>query len=156
MRATVTDSKARSSSLSSAVPVIVEKVNPWKEPNALNARLVPAYFAASAADLSVDARGDLAKDAETLRAHPDLPIVIEGHCDDSEPGDLADLSRRRAETVLAHLASLGIPKDRMTAREMGAKEPVGAKDDEAARPLNRRVMVLFEPAKAPTAAPAKP
>jgi outer membrane protein OmpA-like peptidoglycan-associated protein len=145
VKATVTDSKARSSWLSAPLPVVVEKLDPWSEPNALNVRLVPAFFADGSADLDASARADLAKDAESIKAHPDLPLAIEGHGDAAESGDLDALSLHRAEAVRDHLAAIGIAKERMTVRAMGAKEPVVSPKDAAARPMNRRAMVLFEP-----------
>jgi len=145
VKATVADSRNRSSSLSAPLPVVVEKFDPWSEPNALNVRLAPALFAEGSADLDAVAIADLARDADSVKAHPDFPVVIEGHCDGAEGGDLEALSRRRAEAVRDRLAAIGIPQARMTVRAMAAREPAGAPKDEAARPMNRRAMVLFEP-----------
>ena len=147
VKATATDSKGRSSSLSAPLPVVVEPFDPWREPNALNVRLAPALFPDGSSDLDAAARADLAVDAESLKKHPDLSIVIEGHCDAGEGGDLDALSLRRAEAARDHLAAIGVPKERMILRAMAAKQPVGAPKDEATRPMNRRAMVLFEPAK---------
>jgi outer membrane protein OmpA-like peptidoglycan-associated protein len=147
VKAIVADAKGRSSTLSAPTPVIVEKLDPWKEPNALNVRLVPAFFAAGSAELDDAGRADLAKDAEVLKAHAGLSIVIEGHCDKGETGDLEALSTRRAEAARDRLAELGVPKERMTVKPLAATQPVSAPMDEAGRALNRRAMILFEPAK---------
>jgi len=156
VRATVTDAKGRSSSLGSALPVVVGKFDPWKEPNALNMRLVPAYFDAGSAVLSAEATADLAKDADSLKAHARLPILVEGHADAGESGDLFDLSSRRAAAVRDFLAAHGVPKERISVKAVGSVEPVGPKGDEESVPLNRRAMVLFQPAAPPAPAAGKP
>jgi outer membrane protein OmpA-like peptidoglycan-associated protein len=145
VRAEATDSKGRVSSLGAALPVVVEAAQPWRGVNALNVRLRPAYFAAGAADLDGDARDALAADAEILKAHPDLPIAIEGHSDPREGGNLADLSRRRAEAVCDHLAGLGVAKERMKTAALADSQPFSNPRSGADPGVNRIVMILFEP-----------
>ncbi|MBI3447602.1 MAG: OmpA family protein [Acidobacteria bacterium] len=150
VRATVTNARGESSALSANLPLVVEPFDPWKEPNALNVRLAPAYFASGSADLDPAARAALSKDADALKAHAALAIAVEGHADPDEGGDLDVLSRRRAEAARDLLASLGVPAARMAVRPLGATQPLSAASVAETRPLNRRVMVVFEPAPAKT------
>jgi len=149
VKATVTNARGESSTLASNLPLVVERFDPWKEPNALNVRLAPGYFASGSADLDADARASLTKDADSLKAHPALAVAVEGHADADEAGDLEALSRRRAESARDFLASLGVPAARFAVRALGASQPVSSAAVAETRPLNRRVMVVFEPAQPP-------
>ena len=147
VRAQVTDARGRTSSLSAPLPLVVERLNPWREVNTLNVRIAPVYFSAGSGDLDETARAALAKDSDLLKAHPEYGIVLEGHAGSDEGGDLQDLSRRRAEAVRDHLASFGIPPERMRVEPLADTRPmVNPKDPRADRSLDRLVMVLFEPA----------
>ncbi len=152
--ARASDSKGRSSTLSAVLPVIVESRDPWRIPNAVNARLVPVFFPEDGSDLDSDSRAVLAKDAEVLKVHPAYPIVIEGHGRPGEGSDVMDLSRRRAEKVRDHLISLGIILERMKTVAMGGSQPVTASRNDEERAINRRVMVLLQPLEPPAGEPS--
>lgn len=145
VRAQAADAKGRTSSLSAPLSITIDAFDPWSIPNKVNVRLVPAFFAAGSADLDAESKAALAKDAEALKANAAYPISIEGHADAKETGDLAGLSRRRAEAVRDHLASLGVARDRMKVDPRAEKEPATSATDDAGRAVNRRVMVLLQP-----------
>jgi outer membrane protein OmpA-like peptidoglycan-associated protein len=139
------DRDGRRSTLSSILPLTVRERDPWLRVNALNVRLRPVYFASGSAHLHEEARATLGTNRVILAENADLSIAIEGHCDSAEEGDHQELSLKRAEAALAHLASLGIPRERMILKPLADSEPVAAGEDEA-KALNRRVMILFDPA----------
>jgi OOP family OmpA-OmpF porin len=67
-------------------------------------------------------------------------IEISGHTDDQ--GDDAtnnQLSKARAEAVLAYLVGVGVPADRLTAVGYGASRPIASNDTEEGRAQNRRI-----------------
>jgi OOP family OmpA-OmpF porin len=67
-------------------------------------------------------------------------IEISGHTDDQ--GDEAtnnQLSKARAEAVLAYLVGVGVPADRLTAVGYGASRPIASNDTEEGRAQNRRI-----------------
>ena len=67
-------------------------------------------------------------------------IEISGHTDDQ--GDDAtnnQLSKARAEAVLAYLVGAGVPADRLTAVGYGASRPIASNDTEEGRAQNRRI-----------------
>jgi len=69
-------------------------------------------------------------------------VVVEGHT--SSEGKASynrDLSRRRAEAVVADLVRRGIPRERLTAAGRGPDAPIAGNDDEAGRSINRRVEI---------------
>lgn len=148
VRAQATDSSGRTSRLSAALPVVVEKVNIWRLLNALNARIEPVLFAAGSHQLDAGARSAVEASVELLKAHPSLTIAIEGHCEPAEEGDLQKLSSRRAKAVFEELKSLGIPTDRMKMTSLGATQPLSASRNETERALNRRAIIGFEPGPA--------
>lgn len=78
-----------------------------------------------------------------LRAQPDLRLAIEGHTDNSGNAQHnKDLSRQRAETVLARLAASGIDKARLSAAGYGAERPLADNGTEEGRAKNRRVELV--------------
>lgn len=69
-------------------------------------------------------------------------IQIIGHSSSEGAEDYnRDLSRRRAESVVAALVALGIDPSQISAAGRGEDDPIAGNDDEAGRSLNRRVEV---------------
>lgn len=78
-------------------------------------------------------------DAQFLNEHPNLPIVIEGHCDDrgSEEYNLA-LGDNRAQAVKSELVKLGVDAKRIKTISYGKEKPFCTQDDESCWSQNRR------------------
>ncbi len=75
-------------------------------------------FALESAVLAPEALLDLDQVAEALLDPRliDVSVILEGHTDASGAADYnLDLSRRRADAVLAHLVRRGVPRDRLQA-----------------------------------------
>lgn len=96
-------------------------------------------FQINSSDLSEAYKEDLAAVAEIFNEYPDTNIVIEGHTDDSGPGEYnMKLSEQRAKEVSAYLVSQGIDEARITSSWYGEEQPKYP-NDEANREKNRRV-----------------
>ena len=78
-------------------------------------------------------------DAKFLNEHPDIPVVIEGHCDDrgSEEYNLA-LGDNRANSVKAELVKLGVSANRIRTISYGKEKPFCSADNENCWSQNRR------------------
>lgn len=98
-----------------------------------------AFFDYDRSDIRDDARDNLTRSAEFLRANPDVTIRIEGHCD--ERGSVAynlGLGDRRANATRDFLVSLGISSERMTTISYGKERPFCTQSDENCWQQNRR------------------
>ncbi len=78
-------------------------------------------------------------DAAFLKQHPDVKIVLEGHCDDrgSEEYNLA-LGANRANAMKQALVSQGVSADRLRTISYGKEKPFCTSDDETCWQQNRR------------------
>ena len=97
------------------------------------------FFAYDQFDLSTEARGVVERQAQWLKTYPAVTVIIEGHCD--ERGTIeynVALGERRANTVKAHLVSLGIPSDRLSTISYGEEKPLVTGDSESVWTKNRR------------------
>ena len=92
---------------------------------------------------------DLQQLAEYLTKNDSLNATIFGHTDNTgDPKYNLYLSQKRAESVIKFLISLGIKTDRLKARGMGDKVPIGDNNIKEGRLMNRRVEVkLMEKVK---------
>jgi peptidoglycan-associated lipoprotein len=79
------------------------------------------------------------KDASFLSQHPNMNIVIEGHCDDrgSEEYNLA-LGQSRADSFKKALVGAGINASRIKAITYGKEKPFCTEDNDACWQQNRR------------------
>ena len=103
-------------------------------------RLYGINFDLDSATLRADARPEIEELVSVLKADPKLRLSIEGHTDSTgTPAHNLDLSKRRAEAVMAQLAAAGIAPSRMTAAGYGQSKPVAGNDSEIGRAQNRRV-----------------
>ena len=107
----------------------------------LNARgyLEDIFFATDRFDLSPEARGILAKNANWMVQYPTVVILVEGHCDDRNTREYnLALGERRANAVRDYLVSLGVPGDRIGTISYGEERPFALGQTEEAWALNRR------------------
>ena len=98
-----------------------------------------AFFDYDKSEIRPDARDNLNRSAEFLRANSNISIRIEGHCD--ERGSVAynlGLGDRRANATRDFLVSLGIAADRLAIISYGKERPFCTQSDETCWQQNRR------------------
>jgi peptidoglycan-associated lipoprotein len=86
-----------------------------------------------------EAKTTLEKNAEILKSHPDVKILIEGHCDErgTVEYNLA-LGEKRALSAKNYLVDLGITPDRLSTISYGKEKPLDSRSSEEAWAKNRR------------------
>ena len=97
------------------------------------------FFAFDRYDLDDRALATLVRNARILQEHPEVTILIEGHCD--ERGTIEynlALGERRAKAVRDHLVRLGIAGHRLRVTSYGESRPFALGSNEAAWAQNRR------------------
>jgi len=112
--------------------------------------LKDALFGFDRYELSDDARAALKANAEWLKANPSARVQIEGHCDErgAEDYNMA-LGAKRAQAAMDFIATLGIPKDRLSTVSYGEEVPSCKEHVETCWEKNRRarfVVVASRPA----------
>ena len=102
------------------------------------------YFDTGKADVKPESDATLNEIAKLLQGHPQLRLYVVGHTDNQGAVDLnMDLSRRRAEAVLATLTTkYAVPASRLRAYGCGPYSPVASNDSEDGRAKNRRVELV--------------
>lgn len=115
-------------------------------------------FAPGSTELDSTALGIVAQIAEVLRGCDRLEIRVSGHTDSQGRAEMnAELSRERAEAVVAALVAEKILPATLEATGYGETRPVADNDTEAGREANRRIdfslrRPLFGPIRPPPAA----
>jgi peptidoglycan-associated lipoprotein len=97
------------------------------------------YFDYDKYDIRPDDQQVAQANAKFFAEHPDLKVVIEGHCDErgSEEYNLA-LGDNRANATKALLDKLGIGADRLKVISYGKEKPFCTDNTDACYQLNRR------------------
>jgi peptidoglycan-associated lipoprotein len=107
----------------------------------LNARgyLEDVFFDTDRFDLSPEARGALAKNANWMLRYSTVLVLVEGHCDERNTREYnLALGDRRANAVRDYLISLGVGGDRIRTISYGEERPFALGHTEEAFRLNRR------------------
>ena len=103
-------------------------------------------FDTNKADIKPESRASLEQIGTLLKQKASLKLHVVGHTDNvgTLPANI-DLSKRRAEAVVATLASShGIARDRLTANGVASLAPVASNSDEAGKAKNRRVELVLQ------------
>lgn len=97
------------------------------------------YFDYDRYTVRADQANITAADAKFLNEHPNMAIVVEGHCDDrgSEEYNIA-LGDNRANSVKAELVKLGVDANRIKTVSYGKEKPFCTQEDESCWSQNRR------------------
>ena len=118
------------------LPSDITQLNDYLMKNGL---LGDVYFDFDKADLSEDARGRLAKNAEWLKANTAYQLTIEGHCDERGTNDYnLALGQRRAAAAMDYIVSLGVGGGRLSTQSWGEERPQCMESHEGCWSRNRR------------------
>ena len=103
------------------------------------------HFDFDKSNLRPDAQEVLRRKAEYLQRHPNLKVIIEGHCDErgATEYNLA-LGDRRANSTKAFLVNLGVADARLTTISYGEERPLSPASNETAWAKNRRAQFVIE------------
>lgn len=105
--------------------------------------LYSILFDTGRAEVKPESQPQLAELVGFLRGAPDMKVLVVGHTDNQGALDYnLDLSRRRAQAVVAALAGQGIPATRMVPQGVGMAAPLASNDAEDGRARNRRVELV--------------
>ena len=135
-RKTQTEEEEEEVSTAYNVPSLTEEV-PIEEQ--AKAALKDIHFGFDRYDLTEQAKRILEENAKWLKAHPEVKVVIEGHCDErgSEEYNLA-LGEKRAKSARDYLISLGISPEHLSIISYGESMPLDPRHCEEAWAKNRR------------------
>ena len=103
-------------------------------------------FDTNKADIKPESKASLEQIGSLLKQQTRLKLHVVGHTDNvgTLPANI-DLSKRRAEAVVATLSSgYGIARDRLTANGVASLAPVASNGDESGRAKNRRVELVLQ------------
>ena len=102
-------------------------------------------FASGKANLLPGAKSKLDKVADALKDQTDRRIEINGYTDSvgAEPKN-EKLSQDRADQVRDYLVSQGVSQTNVTAKGLGASEPIADNGTQTGRAMNRRVEIVVE------------
>ncbi len=101
------------------------------------------HFALDQYDIDSQARAILDSQSAWLAKYPNVPVTIEGHCDErgTREYNLA-LGDRRANATKNYLAARGIAPTRITTISYGKERPIALGSDEASWAQNRRAVTI--------------
>ena len=101
------------------------------------------HFALDRYDIDPQARAILDSQATWLAKWPNVPVSLEGHCDErgTREYNLA-LGDRRANAVKNYLAARGIDSRRISTISYGKERPLALGSDEASWAQNRRAVTI--------------
>jgi len=101
------------------------------------------YFDYDESNLSDDTRDKLSRNADLLKATPQLSLTLEGHADSRGTSEYnLALGERRANAVRDYLTSLGVAANRMRTISYGKERPVCTEEVESCWSQNRRAHMV--------------
>ncbi len=107
-------------------------------------RLEGVNFATNSAQLTGEAISRLDEAVRLLSENPTMTVRVEGHTDSRGAAAYnQQLSQRRAESVVNHLVSRGIARNRMEPVGRGEGSPIASNDTSQGRAQNRRVVFVL-------------
>ncbi len=121
-------------------PIVLAPPPPMQAEAAEKIVLRGVHFDFNKAEIRPQDAAVLDEAADTLKAHPNVSISVDGYCDaiGSVPYNQR-LSQQRASAVVRYLSDKGVAASRLTPRGFGKADFVASNSTEEGRAQNRRV-----------------
>lgn len=117
--------------------------DPLNDPDSLLSKRT-VYFDFDKSNIKPEARKIIEAHAEYLAGHPNVRIVLEGHCDERGTREYnLGLGERRAKSVEQVLNLLGVSGSQLEMVSYGEERPAAMGHDESSWALNRRVEFVY-------------
>ena len=105
-------------------------------------RLDNLIFQQNRAKISPESFSELDEVVTMLKNYPNMVIQLEGHTDfGGDPKKSMELSQQRVDAVKTYLVSKGANKKKIKTKAFGGTAPLSRENTEAARIMNRRVVL---------------
>ena len=102
------------------------------------------YYEYDRAEITAEGKKIIEANAEYLRTHPGVKVVVEGNADERGSAEYnVALGQRRADGVSKIMTLLGINSDRIETVSFGKEKPKVTGHDESAWSQNRRSDIVF-------------
>ena len=122
------------------VLLLIEKIKEEEIPVRIN----NIFFDFNKSELRPESFPELNRLAKVLQENPDRKVEISGHtCSMGTEAYNLDLSKRRAQSVVGYLISVGCDDASLIARGYGEGKPIASNETEEGRTQNRRVEFRF-------------
>jgi outer membrane protein OmpA-like peptidoglycan-associated protein len=106
--------------------------------------LTSARFPTGKVDILPPHAAELERVVKIMTSLPNVTVLVIGHADQRGTSDKNfALSLARAQAVVDYLAAHGVAAERLTAKAVGADEPLTQDQSDAAYALNRRTEFVF-------------
>jgi peptidoglycan-associated lipoprotein len=122
-------------------PIIEEEPEPEPEPPALN----DIFFDFDKYNIKEEYRSVLARNAEALIAHPEVMLLVEGHCDERGTNEYnLSLGEKRAKVVIDFYITYGVDEGKLSMVSYGEERPFAHGSNEEAWAKNRRAHMVLK------------
>src|SRR4051812_48848831 len=102
------------------------------------------YYEYDRAEITAEGKKIIEANAEYLRTHPGVKVVVEGNADERGSAEYnVALGQRRADSVQKVMSLLGVPTDRIETVSLGKEKPKITGHDESAWSQNRRSDIVY-------------
>jgi peptidoglycan-associated lipoprotein len=125
-------------------PVVSQRPNPTEE-ELFAQEVKTIYFDYNSYDVRPDQQAAMQGNGAFLRAHPNVRVVIEGHCDERGSAEYnLGLGDKRANSLKETLTGMGIAAERIRTLSYGKERPVCNEADESCYQKNRRGQFVLD------------
>src|SRR3954463_3947812 len=102
------------------------------------------YYDYDKADVTAESKTVIEANAEYLRSHPGVKVVVEGNADERGSAEYnVALGQRRADSVSKIMGLLGVPADRIETVSFGKEKPKVRGHTESSWSENRRSDIVY-------------
>ncbi len=102
------------------------------------------YYEYDKSEITADGKKIIEANAEYLRTHPGVKVVVEGNADERGSAEYnVALGQRRADGVSKIMSLLGIPSDRVETVSYGKEKPKVTGHEESSWSQNRRSDIVY-------------
>jgi peptidoglycan-associated lipoprotein len=103
------------------------------------------FYAFDSNGLTNESKATLKRQAEWLRAHPNIRASVQGHCDVRGTREYnLGLGERRSHAARKYLETEGVSPDRLETISYGKERPADLGADDAAHAKNRRAVTALQ------------